>query len=381
MPADVVQSQYEELKKVADRFGRQAEAQKQMQQRIARSMSALQSGWQGKGSSAFFSEMNGKVLPVMKRMENALLQAKQTATEIQQIVKAAEEDAAKPFKGGGGQVAANASASALHGASATGAATPAPPPVATGPTTSGPFKIGPPERPDIKHDNGFLDKFKPRDPTLGDRVDLLKWRAKLEAAEAFKPSLADGTAAYRHFLDGDGADRTINYERYLENDASGKATLKNLVIDAQKNAEVLGKGRDAFSMTSRAYQPGGPDARFPYPDTENWQKAIGGHSVWTSADVKASGTGSDRTYTMTMKIHAEDRYNFNPGQSDIATGIPDSDNGVFEITGLAHQYTQRGEVTRVVTWKEGDIANAEIVDTDTSRNRRPSENRRVRNQI
>ena len=41
MPAEVVQSQYDELKKVADRFGRQAEAQKQLQQRVARSMQSL----------------------------------------------------------------------------------------------------------------------------------------------------------------------------------------------------------------------------------------------------------------------------------------------------------------------------------------------------
>lgn len=101
MPAEVVQSQYEDLKKIADRFGRHAEAQKQLQQRVARSMSALQSGWQGKGSAAFFGEMNGKVLPVMKRMEDALRQAQVETNAIGQLIKVAEEDASAPFKAGG----------------------------------------------------------------------------------------------------------------------------------------------------------------------------------------------------------------------------------------------------------------------------------------
>lgn len=100
MPAEVVQSQYDELKKVADRFGRQAEAQKQLQQRVARSMQSLQGGWQGKGSTAFFAEMNGKVLPVMKRLEQALAHARITTNELSTLVRAAEEEAAKPFRGG-----------------------------------------------------------------------------------------------------------------------------------------------------------------------------------------------------------------------------------------------------------------------------------------
>lgn len=40
-----------------------------------------------------------------------------------------------------------------------------------------------------------------------------------------------------------------------------------------------------------------------------------------------------------MALPAEDRYNFRPGQADLAAGIPDSDDGVFEITGLGKHYT------------------------------------------
>jgi hypothetical protein len=34
-----------------------------------------------------------------------------------------------------------------------------------------------------------------------------------------------------------------------------------------------------------------------------------------------------------MTLHAEDPCNFNVGDDDTATGIPDSDNGRFEVTG------------------------------------------------
>ena len=97
--------------------------------------------------------------------------------------------------------------------------------------------------------------------------------------------------------------------------------------------------------------------------------------------MQVAGSSPVRTYTMTITVHAEDRYNFIPGVADIATGIPDDDNGVFEVTGLAHQYTNYGEMSRTVTWREGEMNNSEISDTDPDRNRRPADNRRIRNQI
>ena len=44
---------------------------------------------------------------------------------------------------------------------------------------------------------------------------------------------------------------------------------------------------------------------------------------------------------MVWTIHAEDRYNFNPGAKDIATGTPDSENGIFEIATPKGQYEAR----------------------------------------
>lgn len=385
MSADVIQAQYDQLHQIALRFGQQAEAAAQTTQRVQESMRALQaSGWEGRGSVAFFAEMNGQVVPSLQRLSGALQEGNRTTLQIAKVIKQAEEEAAKPFRS---PPASASAAQADGGAGVTGESmaggqtpdqTQAPPP---GPEQSGPFRIGPPLRPQIEHDNGFLDQFALREPTLADRANLLRWRAMLEGSEALRPGLSDANGAYRHFLDGEGRDRTFSYERYVENDANGQTTLRNLITDAQRHAEVIGQGRTQFSITSDAYPAGGSDARFPYPETENWQKTIGAHSLWTSADVQVTGSAPNRTFTLTFTLHAEDRYNFNPGAADIATGIPDSDNGVFEITGLAHQYMNYGELTRVVTWTEGDSANPQIVDVDASRSRGPSDNRRIRNQL
>ncbi|HMC67466.1 MAG TPA: hypothetical protein VKI65_21200, partial [Gemmataceae bacterium] len=105
-----------------------------------------------------------------------------------------------------------------------------------------------------------------------------------------------------------------------------------------------------FQMTSSAIAVGGKDPRFPYPETENWQKALGAHFIWISALVNATTTRPLPLFHMVWTIHAEDRYNFNPGAKDIATGTPDSENGIFEITGLAKQYMNYATLIRDEWW-------------------------------
>jgi hypothetical protein len=68
--------------------------------------------------------------------------------------------------------------------------------------------------------------------------------------------------------------------------------------------------------------------------------------------------GGKPRFEMDMTLHAEDRYNFNPGQADINTGTPDAANGRFEQTGLGHQYTNYGTLQRHVTWDQGSPENA-----------------------
>jgi hypothetical protein len=118
-----------------------------------------------------------------------------------------------------------------------------------------------------------------------------------------------------------------------------------------------------------------------YPATSNWQKAIGGHFLWLSGDVTASATGDKIFYDADITIHVEDRFNFNPNSADIATGILDSANGVFEITGLAKQYTNYSTITRHARWEASTGVEAKITNAPSDRQRMPSDNRLLRNQI
>jgi hypothetical protein len=220
------------------------------------------------------------------------------------------------------------------------------------------YRLGAPIRPDsIVFDNGFLDKFKPRKPTAADYVALTKWQLKLQGAELARPDLEEACKAYRHFLEGGGRPRTFSYESYVHNDNSGATTLANAMLDIQDGAEIVweaDKTVKEFGLTGGQISCGS-DALFPYPETENWQKAIGGHVIWLSGRVKVTDKGGETWFSLDMLLHAEDRYNFNPGQQDIVTGIPDSDNGVFEITGLGKQYTQTSELKRRIDWKYGTL--------------------------
>ena len=244
--------------------------------------------------------------------------------------------------------------------------------VAAGATTtstvpsSGPFILGPPERPDIYHDDGFLGQFGPQSPSLKDYLNLLEWKARLEGADILRSDLSDATDSYWHFLEGGGKDRDFSYDRYVESDTSGAVTLGNAIRVAQENAEIICASTPNCSITSQAFFGGGSDARFPYPATENWQKSIGAHPFWLSADINQEFVGSENVYTMVLTLHAEDRYNFNPGMYDIETGIPDSVNGRFEITGLAHQYMHYSTLTRTVTWVEGEYDTTSIVTAPNS---------------
>jgi len=258
------------------------------------------------------------------------------------------------------------------------------------------YFFGSPRRPEIRHDNGFLGQFPARQPTAGDRRNYRMWRGRLELAEAVqgvpgapKNNIPDALAAYRHFLTGRGAARTFSYERYVANDASGRITLQSAILEAmgaayELHGSAVPPAGGSFSFTGSAIPCGASNTGpFPYPATENWQKAIGAHSIWISGDVavKPDKQSSAPNFTLTLVIHAEDRYNFNPGAADIATGIPDDENGVFEITGLAKQYMNTATLTRRVTWSGAPATSFKVSMQPWLRQRQPGDNRRARNRL
>lgn len=262
--------------------------------------------------------------------------------------------------------------------------------------TMGMYKMGSPVRPPIRFDSGF-SKFPKQDPEISDYFNLLKWIAMLEGAAILRPDLSDGIAAYRHFHEGEGAPRKFDYERYVINDKSGQITLKNAILEAQDAAIKVWRKNgqpDRFSFTGPAIPCGSIAAghyyigkAFPYPATENWQKAIGAHVIWLSGDVNVKNpptlkTGpSEPEFTMSLVLHAEDQYNFNPGQQDIASGAPDAENGRFVIVGFAQGYHHSSTLRRKFSWKGFDLGVAAIHGQVRLRPHQPGNNRFMHNRI
>jgi hypothetical protein len=127
----------------------------------------------------------------------------------------------------------------------------------------------------------------------------------------------------------------------------------------------------------------GSGSKFPYPATENWQKAIGAHVIWLCAKALAERQLSGLVrFKLDVTLHAEDMYNFNPGAQDIATGIPDEANGVFELTGLGQQYLNVATLRRHVVWAgPPDATGVATTGGPRWRDRQPSDNRRLRNRL
>jgi hypothetical protein len=259
--------------------------------------------------------------------------------------------------------------------------------------TGGIYRMGAYGRPSITHDHGFLALGRLA-PTTADYIALAKWRAMLEGGELLRPDLTDALGAYRHFLEGGGRTRTFQYERYVMSDRAGQVTLRNANLEFQQAALELwlsgGKPR-TFKVSGPPIPCGTTSAKFrylrrsfPYPRTENWQKAIGSHIIWLSGDVTVNDdrrmTPSESFHAV-MTLHAEDRYNFNPGANDIATKIPDAENGRFERTGLAHQYDNVATLVRVLVWRGRAMGVGLALSPNTIRVRQPNDNRNPGNRL
>jgi WXG100 family type VII secretion target len=68
MAAPKIRADYEQLKAVSGRLGRQAGSTRQTLQTVQQQLDTLQGGdWVGQGATAFYQEMGGQVLPTLKR--------------------------------------------------------------------------------------------------------------------------------------------------------------------------------------------------------------------------------------------------------------------------------------------------------------------------
>ena len=96
---DLIRVDHEALTKVAAGFGKESAATAQMLKQVAQAMQKLQNGgWMGRGSEAFFNEMEQKVIPAVRRLIEALAEADRTTKAISQMMKGADEEASSGFR-------------------------------------------------------------------------------------------------------------------------------------------------------------------------------------------------------------------------------------------------------------------------------------------
>jgi WXG100 family type VII secretion target len=103
MDADFIVARYDVLAECAERCRRQNELVEDTAKQVRNDMDALRGGgWIGHGADAFYSEMDGLVLPATARLSAALVRAAHLFQEIERILRAAEEEASAPFRRNGG---------------------------------------------------------------------------------------------------------------------------------------------------------------------------------------------------------------------------------------------------------------------------------------
>ena len=127
MPSSVVRADYDALRSMSQSFGQNASNARQSLQRLRSQMDVLQSGdWVGQGATAFYAEMNGIVVPTMSRLVKAMEEAQRVTLQISQIMKAAEDEAARYLNqqgtGAGPAAGGEAAMPAAGGGSAGGSA-------------------------------------------------------------------------------------------------------------------------------------------------------------------------------------------------------------------------------------------------------------------
>lgn len=97
MAAPVVQSDYEGLEQIAQRFNQQADVISQLIQSVKGAMEPLTSSWLGDNQVAFFEEMENDVSPGTQRLQELFAESATKTAEIARVLEDAEEEARNVF--------------------------------------------------------------------------------------------------------------------------------------------------------------------------------------------------------------------------------------------------------------------------------------------
>ncbi len=101
MSASDITADYEQLEQIASKFGQTADEMDALRNTLMQQVDDLYTdGWRGEGSNKFFAEMEGDVLPAVRRLHDAFLEAQQVTLKTVAIFREAEQGASKLFEGG-----------------------------------------------------------------------------------------------------------------------------------------------------------------------------------------------------------------------------------------------------------------------------------------
>lgn len=114
MGADVIRVDHDAMGQVANKFEQNSQKMAQMLQELQRPYQSLKDGgWIGQGATAFYAEMDSKIIPSLQRLIQALSQAGKSTNDISGVMRNADQEASSNFKDNG---AGNGSAGGMAGA-------------------------------------------------------------------------------------------------------------------------------------------------------------------------------------------------------------------------------------------------------------------------
>ena len=120
MATNKIRADYDNLKQIAQRFGQQAEETRKTLRNLEQAVNTLRQGdWIGEGARKFYDEFDSAVLPSLKRLQSALENAGQATKKMDDVMRQAEELAAR-LLGATGAVVSSTAGRALEAQGANG---------------------------------------------------------------------------------------------------------------------------------------------------------------------------------------------------------------------------------------------------------------------
>ena len=121
MADKVTKADYEALTDAGNRFSQESDRIKQIAGRLGRGAENLKrTSWTGKGADAFFHEVETSILPMYRRLSDALKEASKVMKDLGKLFQDAEQEASATVKGTGGGSALGAGAEAGEGGGGIG---------------------------------------------------------------------------------------------------------------------------------------------------------------------------------------------------------------------------------------------------------------------